>query len=452
MNTMSTLSTPEKKVVSTFFLLAIAALAPFAVAEEYWSQYRGPRGDGTSTVTGLPITWSDTEHVKWVRPFPSTQWKAWSSPVVWKDQVWLTIAPPFKSSATPKTSSGTAATVDEPTKLYAVCLDRATGATVHDVLVFDIPRPQYCIDRNSYASSTPCIEAGRVYVHFGAHGTACLDTVTGKPIWSRQDLPCDHFRGAASSPILWQDLLILTFDGFDKQYLVALQKETGATVWQTDRNFEYGTDNGDVMKAYSTPTVAQAGNRLELISPSAGGTAAYDPRTGRELWRVKSRGMNCSCRPVIGNGTAFIGTADGGMGFFAVKLGGNADVTSSGIVWQQPKGAPRYASPLCVDGLLYTGNEKGIVSCLDAGTGEIVWQERLGGSFMPSPIYADGKLYFFTEEGICRVFAAGREYKLLATNTLTQGSIMASPAVAEKSLIVRTTEGVVCLEKESADQ
>ena len=429
-------------------LLAFALVAPAALAEEYWSQYRGPHGDGTSSAKGLPTTWSETEHVKWKTPFSSKEWKAWSSPVVWKDQIWFTNAPPFKAGEAPKSSSGEPATVDEPTKLYAVCLDLVSGKIVHNIKVFDIPRPQFCIERNSYASSTPCIEEGRVYVHFGAHGTACLDTATGKPIWSRQDLKCDHFRGAASSPILWQDLLILTFDGFDYQYLTALSKKTGETVWRTDRKFDYGTDNGDAMKAYSTPQVVDTGKRLELVSPSAGATAAYDPRTGKELWRVKSMGMNSACRPTIGNGMAFISTADGGMQFFAVELGGNGDVTSSNVVWKQPKGAPRYSSPLFVDGLLYTGNEKGIAYCLDPETGELVWDEKkLGGLFMSSPIYADGKLYFFSEEGTCHVLAPGRQFKLLATNTLTGGRIMASPAVAGRSLIVRTTDGVYRIEE-----
>ncbi|MCE9526023.1 MAG: PQQ-like beta-propeller repeat protein, partial [Planctomycetales bacterium] len=213
----------------TFVVMIIVASA--ARAEEFWNQYRGPHGDGTSSAKGLPTTWSDTEHIKWKTPFSSKEWKAWSSPVVWKDQIWFTNAPPFKAGPAPKASAGVPATVDEPTQLYAVCLDLESGKIVHNIKVFDIPHPQYCIERNSYASSTPCIEEGRVYVHFGAHGTACLDTKTGKPIWQRQDLKCDHFRGAASSPILWKDLLILTFDGFDFQYLTALNKETGATAW-----------------------------------------------------------------------------------------------------------------------------------------------------------------------------------------------------------------------------
>jgi outer membrane protein assembly factor BamB len=259
-------------------------------------------------------------------------------------------------------------------------------------------------------------------------------------------LECNHFRGPASSPVVWNNLVILTFDGFDLQYLVALNKETGETVWKTDREFNYGTDNGDAMKAYSTPQVAEVEGQPQLISPSAGATAAYDPRTGKEIWRVKSGGMNASCRPVIGQGLAISGTADGGFHLFAVKLGGAGDVTGSHVEWKLSKGAPRYSSPILVDDLLYMGNEQGVATCVDVKTGKPIWQERLGGLFMPSPLYADGKLYFFTEEGKCYVIAPGRKFELLATNELP-GGFMASAAVHEKSLILRTKDALYRIEE-----
>lgn len=405
-------------------LYALSAVGTFA-AEEYWNQYRGPRGDGTSAAKGLPTTWSETEHVKWKAP---VRGKAWSSPVVWGEQVWLTTAPP------------------DGKELFAICLDLSSGKPTHDVKVFDVEKPQYCIERNSYASPTPCIEAGRVYVHFGAHGTACLDTKSAKTLWERRDLECDHFRGPASSPILWEDLLILTFDGFDKQYVIALDKKTGNTVWKTDRAFDYGTDNGDAKKAYGTPRVIEVDGKPELLTASAGASAAYNPRTGKELWRVKSGGMNASCRPVVGKGLAFFGTADGGFNLFAVKLGGQGDITGSHVMWRLSKGAPRYASPILVDDLLFTGNENGAVTCIEAASGDVVWQQRLGGLFMPSPLYADGKLYFFAEDGNCHVLAPGRELKVLATNKL-DGAFMASPAIAGKSLILRTKEAVYRIEE-----
>ena len=404
-----------KPLASLAFCLVLCIFLAFAVAEENWNQYRGPHGDGTSTAQGLPTTWSETEHVKWKTPLRG---KAWSSPVVWGNQIWVTTAPP------------------DGKELFALAIKLDTGEVEHDIKVFSIAEPQFCIERNSYASSTPVVEEGRVYVHFGVHGTACLDTKSGQVLWQRQDLECNHFRGPASSPIVWEDLLILTFDGYDLQYVVALDKKTGKTVWKTNREFQYGTDNGDAKKAYSTPRVSMIDGKPQLINPSAGMSAGYDPRTGKELWRVKTGGMNSACRPVIGHGLAFIGTADGGLHLFALKLGGSGDI-SGDVAWKLSKGAPRYSSPILVDDLLYMGSEQGVVTCVDAKSGEVVWQDRLGGLFMPSPILAAGKLYFFTEEGKCYVLAPGREKEVLATNSL-EGGFMASAAVAGKSLILRT--------------
>jgi outer membrane protein assembly factor BamB len=404
-------------------LLSLAVVAPFLSAAEQWNQYRGPNGDGTSSATGLPTEWSETKNIKWHVP---VRGKAWSSPVVWNDQIWLTTAPP------------------DGKELFAICLDHKTGKVLHDIKVFAPEKPQFCHERNSYASSTPFIEEGRVYVHFGVHGTACLDTASGKVLWKRDDLKCDHFRGAGSSPIVWQDLLILMFDGFDVQYVTALNKSTGETVWRTDRGFNYGTDNGDAKKAYGTPSVVEVNGRSELITPSAGATAAYDPRTGKELWRVMSKGMNAAGRPVVTKDTAFVGTADGGLHLFAVKLGGRGEVTGSHVEWTLAKGYPRYASPILVGDLLYMGSEQGVITCVEAETGDVVYQQRLGGLFMSSPIYADGKLYFFSEEGDCHVVKPGREFVSLAKNKL-RGGFMASPAIAGKNLILRTKDAVWCI-------
>ncbi|WP_425615207.1 PQQ-binding-like beta-propeller repeat protein [Anatilimnocola sp. NA78] len=399
------------------------AVVSFASGEEQWNQYRGPNADGTSAATGLPAKWSETENVKWKTP---VRGKAWSSPVVWNNQIWLTTAPA------------------DGKELFAICLDRETGKVLHDVKVFEVEKPQFCHERNSYASSTPFVEEGRIYVHYGVHGTACVDTAGGKVLWSRNDLECNHFRGAGSSPIVWQDLLILMFDGYDVQYVTALDKETGKTVWRTDRNFNYGTDNGDAKKGYGTPSVITVNGRPELVTPSAGSTAAYDPRTGKELWQVKSGGMNAAGRPVVNKDTAFVGTADGGMHLFAVKLGGSGDVTGTHVPWKLAKGYPRYASPILVEGLLYMGSEQGVITCVDAETGEVIYQKRLGGLFMSSPVYADGKLYFFAEEGNCHVIKPGREFESLGENKLP-GGFMASPAIAGKALILRTKDAVWCV-------
>ena len=420
-----------KKPTYLLFLTCVAVLVTgqtlIAQTAEYWNQYRGPHGDGTFQSESLPTHWSETENIAWKVPIEG---KAWSSPVIWNEQVWMTNATP------------------DGTRLSVLCLDLKSGKVLLDKVIFDVEEPQFCIERNSYASSTPVIQGNKIFLHFGTHGTACLNTTTHEILWSRQDLECDHFRGPASSPILWKDLIILTFDGADVQYLTALNTETGKTAWKTDRNFNYGTDNGDAKKAYSTPHVSKIGDRMELISPSAGAAAGYDPETGKEYWRVSSGGMNAATRPVVKDGFAYLGTADGGYKFFAVKLGGTGDVTESHVAWKVAKGAPRYSSPIWVDGRIYFGNEKGILTCLDAKTGKGIWQERVGGLFMPSPIFSDGKIYFFSEEGQCFVLKPGTEFELLASNKI-DGEIMASPAITRNAILLRTKDALYCIESEN---
>jgi outer membrane protein assembly factor BamB len=389
-------------------------MAP-AVGGENWPQFRGPAGDGLSDARGLAVTWSESEHVRWKTPIHG---KAWSSPVIWGEQIWMTTA----------TENGK--------ELSAVCVDRESGRVVQDLLVFKIPEPQFCHAFNSYASSTPVIEEGHVYVHFGSPGTACLDTRTGKTLWTRQDLPCDHFRGAGSSPILYSDLLIVALDGYDYQYVVALDKHTGKTAWKQDRNIDYGSDNGDIKKAYCTAMVIEVEGKPQLVLPSAGDTIAYEPATGQELWRVHHGGMNAAARPLFGHGRVFINTAAGGLKLFALRVGGTGDVTKD-IDWKCSQGTSTRSSQLLIGDWIFMVSDAGIATCLDAHTGKAIWQKRLEGEFTSSPLGAEGRVYYSNQDGKTFVVAAEPEYKLLATNTLGAGS-MASPAVYGKAIYLRT--------------
>ena len=340
--------------------------------------------------------------------------------MIWDNQIWMTTATP------------------DGKRLYAICVDRDSGKIVHDIHLFDVEKPGYCPTLNSYASPTPVVEAGRVYVHFGSYGTACLDSSTGKAIWSRRDLPCDHWRAPGSSPILHNGLLFIHFDGFDEQYVVALDKTTGRTVWNRDRNIDYGTDDGDLKKAFGTPSIVTVNGQAQLISPSAVATTAYEPVTGRELWKVYHGGMNVAARPLYGHGLLFLCTGAGGLyRLLAVRPDGKGDVTKTHIAWTQNRGVPSRCSLLLVDDLLYMMNEVGVALCLDAHTGQSVWQKRVGGEFSASPIYADGRIYFFSQDGIAHVIEPGREGKVLSQNRLADGC-MASPAVAGKAIFVRT--------------
>jgi outer membrane protein assembly factor BamB len=405
---------------------AVFLFVPCLAFADNWPSFRGPHADGHADAKDLPITWSETENIRWKTAIPG---KAWSSPVVWNDQIWLTNAQP------------------DGKKLFAVCVDRQTGRIIHDIVVFSPDKPAFCYPYNSPASPTPAIEPGRVYVHFGSTGTACLDTATGKILWTRQDLPCDHWRGAGSSPILFENLLILTFDGFDRQYLAALDKMTGHTVWKRDRDIDYGTTNGDYKKAYSTPIVIDVGGSPQLISPSAGATQAFDPRTGKELWRVQSGGMNAAARPLYGLGMVFASSADGGFKLFAVRPDGHGDVTATKVAWKNNRGVPTRCSFLLLAERLFLVNESGVTSLVDAKTGKTTWQGRPNGAFSSSPIFADGRVYVCNEtDGSSYVLEPGDEMKVLAVNKLDDGC-MASPAAVGKSLFLRTKTHLYCIEK-----
>jgi outer membrane protein assembly factor BamB len=406
-------------------VVAAAAIAGPRSAAEDWNQFRGPRGDGQTQAQSLPVDWSETKHVSWKTAIHG---KAWSSPVVWGQQIWMTSA----------TADGK--------QLFAICVEAATGKIVHDIAVFEIAEPMFCYPYNSYASPTPVVEEGRLWVHFGSAGTACLDTASGQVLWARQDLPCDHWRGPGSSPIVFRDLLIVNFDGYDLQYVVALDKRTGKTVWKTDRSIDYGSDDGDMKKAYCTPNVLEHNGRLQLVSPAAVGTVAYDPLTGAELWKVHHGGYNAAARPLYSHGLVILST-EGGLKLLAVRPDGTGDVTKTHIAWSYGKATPTRPSPLIVQDHLYIVSDAGIVSCLDVKTGEATWTERMGGRHSASPIHAGGRIYFFDEENKSRVIEANpKQFRLLAENPLDAGC-MASPAVIDEALILRTKTHLYRIER-----
>ncbi len=408
--------------------------------EANWNQFRGQRGDGSTTAKGLPTKFGEgSPEIVWKTPVAG---RAWSSPVVWGDQIWLTNAPEVQN--TPKEKPK----LDAPIALSAVCLDLNTGRVIHDLKLFEFDTPQFTHATNSYGSPTPFIEAGRVYIHFGSYGTACLDTKTGQKIWERLDLKCDHFRGPGSSPVVHGGLLYLTFDGYDQQYITALDKLTGKSVWKQDRNIDFGTTDGDAKKGYSTPIIIQAGGRELLISPFAAATIAYDPKSGDPVWTVRHGGMNAAGRPLFGNGLVYINSADGPNPLVAVNPEGEGDITKN-IAWKTNKSVPKRASQLLVGDLMFMMNDGGVASCLNATTGAEVWTKRFDDNYWASPLVADGLIYCFSQTGNIPVFKAGREFELVAENKLGDG-FNASPAVAGRSLILRSKTHVYRIETPAA--
>jgi outer membrane protein assembly factor BamB len=410
-----------------FFLCVFFLTANVALAGETWPNFHGPTNDNHSDAKDLPLTWSETENVVWKTPIHDS---GWSSPVIWQNQIWLTTA------------------TDDGKQSFVLCIDRRNGKVVRDLKLFDNANPEDTRQYNSFASPTPAIEEGRVYVHFGSYGTACLDTNTAEVLWSRSDLPCRHWRGPGSSPILFENLLIVHFDGYDLQYIVALDKTTGKTVWKKDREIDYGTDNGDLKKAYSTPLVIKAAGRTQLISPFAKGTIAYDPRTGDEIWRVRYENHSTAARPLFGHGLVYINTGFAQGEIMAVRPDGHGDVTASHVVWHARKNLhlPSKPTSLLIGDLIFSIDDGGVATCLDAKTGTSVWSQRVGGKFTASPIFADGRIYLFGEDGKTTVIAPEREYRELAVNQLSDG-FRASPALAGRALFLRTEKNLYRVEK-----
>jgi outer membrane protein assembly factor BamB len=400
------------------------ALCLGASGEPAWPQFRGPEGVGIARTEKLPLKWSETEHVTWRTPIHG---RAWSSPIIDETNIWL-------SSAT-----------RDGRELYAISVDLETGQIIRDLKLFDVEKPQFAHPFNTYASPTPVLESGRVYVTFGAAGTACLDSKTGKVIWSRTDLECNHFRGPGSSPILYKNLLIMNFDGSDFQYVIALEKTTGRTVWKTNRSIDFQDltpegkpqGDGDFRKAFSTPLVHDFGAGPILISEGSKALYAYQPDSGGELWRVEERKTHSgSGRPITGFGMIFCSMGHPRSELWAVKPGGSGVVTDSRVVWKVKRNVPTRSSAVLAGELIFMVDDGGIASCLEAKTGAPVWNERIGGTYSAAPLFAAGRIYFFSENGKTTVAEASREFKILARNELGDG-FMASPAVVKKSLILR---------------
>ncbi len=422
-------------------LVWLVLLAPLPARAD-WPDYRGPWANGhvrapTDTKPlGLPTRWSERENVKWKTPIPHL---GWSTPVILGKQIWLTTA----------TEAGH--------DFFVICADADSGKILLNEKLFHSDTPEPLGNAvNCYAAPSPVIEPGRVYVHFGSYGTACLDTKNFKVLWRREDLPCRHFRGPGSSPMLFQDLLILTMDGIDVQYLVALDKQTGKTVWKTDRTAEWNDvgangvpeRDGDMRKGFTTPLIIEAGGATQLISSGSKATYSYDPRTGRELWKVNTGGHSPATRALFDGGLVFFTAGSGRSEYFAVRPDGRGNVTDSHVVWRTPRGAPRLVSPLLVGNLLFLLGEGGVMRCVEAATGNEVWQERVGGEYYSSPIYADGRIYCFDLNGNSTVLKAGRSFDVVERNKLDDG-FMASPAVTGKALILRTKKNLYRIESDA---
>ena len=404
---------------SRLMAFVIVFFAGTTAAFANWPDWRGPTGDGRSDATGLPLKWSEAENIVWKTRIHDL---GYSTPVVWGDQVWLTTAP--KNGRT----------------LYAVCIDLNSGRVVHDVEVFHPKKPQRIHAYNSYATPSAVVEQGRTYVHFGTFGTACLDSETGNVLWRRDDLNCDHMQGPVSSPVLFEDVLIVHLEGIDVQFIAALNTKTGDTIWRVDRPKQlYSNVEPVYRKAYHTPVLVEVDGKIQLVSNGALLVTGHEPRTGKELWRVLYRDDNTISRIVSGHGIFFTncGGPPTAPHLWAIRQGGVGDVTDTHVVWKMTEDVPLESSPVLVGDLLYTLTVRGLLICKEAVTGKTIWSQSLTGQYGASPLYADGRIYISSKQGKITIIKPGRDYRALAVNEI-DGGLWASPAVAGKSLLLRT--------------
>jgi outer membrane protein assembly factor BamB len=409
------------KVNTTVRLTSLSLLVLLLVSARLsadWPQFRGPDGQGHSNAKGVPLHWDETKNVTWKTAIPG---KGWSSPVISGNQIWVTTAHA------------------EGKSLHAVCVDRTSGEILHDVEVLqtDDPGPRHA--QNGFASPTPVLDGTHVFVHFGPHGTVCLDT-DGKRVWENTEFDFALLHGSASSPILHGNLLILSCEGSDQQFLVALNKQTGTVKWREPRqHFKAPAKETSIAKmSYSTPLVSVVNGVAQLVSTSADHVAAYDVETGKEIWWMPYDGFSMVPRPSFGNGLFYIvGSVRVGQNAVYAIRPGKGQLRDEQLAWQHSIGASYIPSPLLVGKELFVVRDGGVATCLDAMTGEEHWKKRLGGNFCASPIEVRGRIYVYNQEGKALVLAAGKQFKILATNKL-DGTFRASPAVAGRALFLRS--------------
>ena len=406
--------------------LIFVFLSNFVWAKE-WTKFRGPTGDGHVKVKSIPLKWSNNENVKWKVPVPG---KGWSSPVISKGKIYLT-------SAVAEGDNQDAADVQR--ELRVICYDSSNGKKLWDTKVFDqkpLKRPIH--HKNSHASPTPILENGKLYVHFGHMGSACLN-LKGEVLWENDELRYDPLHGNGGSPIIVDDLLFYSADALTNPFVVALNKNTGKVVWKKSRS-----ETQQARKfSFSTPTFINMGGRSQIISPASGAVFSYDSKTGEELWSVDYGGWSVIPKPGVYKNMIYVGTGYERAHILGIRVDDKSkgNVTESHVEWEITKRAPNTPSFMIVDDLLYFISDGGIATCVEPMTGEIVWQERTAGPISASPVHFDGKIYFLDEQGKTTVIKAGRKFEVIAENKIGERTL-ASFGISEGAIFIRSEKNL----------
>jgi outer membrane protein assembly factor BamB len=428
---------------------AVASLGTAVVAGD-WPQWRGPRADGTSEQRNLPVRWSDGENVAWKAALKGT---GISTPIVWGDLVIATSqdgASVRRSGRHPTLVQGGDAAAEgerpigvaagvEKTVFVVTALSRESGERVweHQVEAEGELPPVH--EKHNLATASPATDGEHVFAWFGTGQLVALE-MTGRRVWMRhlgtEYAPFDIQWGHGSSPVVHGDALLLVCYHNRLSYLLSLDKRTGKVRWKADR--EPG------VLSYSTPIVVDGPKGPEVVINSSEGIDGFDAETGERLWHFAESNRFPIPMPVPGGDRLYLSRGYRSGPYMALRRGGRGDIGESHVAWRVPTGAPYVSSLVHADGLVYMAGDVGIVTCVDAATGEKVWQERLDGVFTASPVAADGKVYLAGESGETIVLQAGRAPKVLARNTIS-GRLLASPAIAGGRIFLRTDDAIVAI-------
>lgn len=405
-----------------FWLPALVFSGVLSMRAENWPEFRGPTGQGHASAAGLPLEWSSSNNVAWKVSIPG---EGWASPVLVDGRLYLTCA-----------------VRGDKLSLHALALDASDGKILWDEAVFAPENVAGIHQKNGHASPTPLVEGDRLYVHFGPNGTAALD-LSGKVLWRNTDFHYPPVHGSGGSPVLVDDKLIFNCDAEKDPFVVALNKKDGTVAWKVNRE-------SDAKKKFSfcTPLLIEVDGHRELISAGSNVVIGYDPSNGEEIWRVRYDGYSVVPRPVFGLGLIFMSTGFDHPKVLAIRAGGKGDVTDTHVAWTATKGAPNTPSLLLSGEELYMVADSGIVSCLDARSGEVQWQERIGGNCSASPVDAGDRLYVQNEEGVGVVLAKGREFKKLASNPLNERTL-ASYAIGDGAIFIRSASHLFRIQQAS---
>ncbi len=401
-------------ILSTLIFTAVTATLVLA---DSWPEFRGPTGEGFAPESvKVPTLWSGSKNIRWKVPVAG---KAWSSPIVIDGKIYVTTAE----------ESG-----KDDLKLSTLCFDLKDGKEIWVTENFTTKSVRMH-KRNSQASPTPIFENERVYVHFGHYGTACLNAADGKEIWKQTSLSYSPVHGNGGSPVIVGDHLIFSCDGKEKPFIVALKTSDGSVAWKTNRNVETKRPF-----SFSTPLVIEINGETQVISPASGAVIAYNPASGKEIWRfLYGEGYSVVARPVFANGLIFVGSGFNKAVLYAIRPDGKGDVTKSHLAWKHEENVPRESSFIVVDGLLYMNDDKGTLTCLDAKSGKQYYQERINGKggFSASPLYASGNIYFHNGGGVTTVVKPGKQFRQVAENKIDEYGL-STFAIVDDGFIVRT--------------